>query len=255
MEMRTVYEECTGMDIHKRHPYAGELVFTAFSGSHQDAISKGLAQYKQTQGQWNVPYLPIDPADIGRTYDAVIRINSQSGKGGASYIMESVYGFQIPKDMQPSLGKAVQNAADTMGRELNQHEVFECFNKEFLTRPASFSILSFSIDTIDGGIETHGSVSIKAEIFDQNKTSCICGKGNGSIDAFVNALETSGIICKVLSFYEHSISSGSNANAVAYITISNLTNVIYFGAGIDTDITTASIKALGVAVAKMRSGA
>jgi 2-isopropylmalate synthase len=252
-EMSSVYEECTGMDIHKRHPYAGELVFTAFSGSHQDAISKGLSHYKHTQGQWNVPYLPIDPADIGRTYDAVIRINSQSGKGGASYIMESVYGFQIPKDMQPSLGKAVQNAADTLGRELNQHEVYECFNKEFLIRPESFSIQSFSIDTIHGCIETHGTVSIKAEVFDQKKAMSISGKGNGSIDAFVNALETNGISCKVLSFHEHSINSGSNANAVAYIMISDKKDVFYFGAGIDTDITTASLKALGVAVAKMRS--
>jgi 2-isopropylmalate synthase len=253
-EMKTVYEECTGMDIHKRHPYAGELVFTAFSGSHQDAISKGLAQYKHSQGQWNVPYLPIDPADIGRTYDAVIRINSQSGKGGASYIMESVHGFQVPKDMQPLFGKTVQKAADTLGRELNQHEVYECFNKEFLSRPDSFSILSFSIETFDGDIETHGTVSIKAEIYDQKKTMSISGKGNGSIDAFVNALETNGISCKVLSFHEHSISSGSNACAVAYITICDLKNAIYFGAGIDTDITTASLKALGVAVAKMRPG-
>lgn len=253
-ELRTVYEECTGMNIHKRHPYAGELVFTAFSGSHQDAISKGLAQYRLAQGNWNVPYLPIDPEDIGRTYDAVIRINSQSGKGGASYIMESVYGIQIPKEMQPSLGKRVQKAADSLGRELNQNEVYECFNAEFLIRPESFSIHSFSIEPIDGSIDKHGAVTINAEICDRNIPLRICGKGNGSIDAFVNGLETIGISCKVLSFHEHSISSGSNASAVAYVTIGDSGNSLFYGAGIDTDITTASLKALGVAVAKMRSG-
>ncbi len=253
-EIRTMYQECTGMDIHKRHPYAGELVFTAFSGSHQDAISKGLAHYRHARGQWNVPYLPIDPTDIGRTYDAVIRINSQSGKGGASYIMETVYGFQIPKSMQPSFGKTVQQTADTLGRELNHHEVYECFNKYFLIRPECFSIQSFSIATIDGCIETHGNVSIKAEIYDYEKKVNISGNGNGSIDAFVNAIEMYGIPCKVLSFHEHSISSGSDSCAAAYIAISDLNDAIYFGAGIDTDITTASVKALGVAVAKMRSG-
>lgn len=253
-EIRAMYEECTGMDIHKRHPYAGELVFTAFSGSHQDAINKGLAHYRNAKGHWNVPYLPIDPTDIGRTYDAVIRINSQSGKGGASYIMETVYGFQIPKSMQQSFGKTVQKAADTLGRELNHQEVFECFNKDFLARPECFSIQSFSSENFDDGIETHGNVSIKAVICDYEKKVTISGNGNGPIDALVNALKEYGISCTVLSFHEHSISRGSDSCAAAYIAISALSDAVYFGAGVDTDITTASVKALGVAVAKMHLG-
>jgi 2-isopropylmalate synthase len=150
-----IYEKCTGMSIHPRHPYAGELVFTAFSGSHQDAISKGLANYKTAQGQWNVPYLPIDPSDIGRSYDAVIRINSQSGKGGAAFIMESSFAFQIPKEIHPALGAVVQKAADLKGCELTIAEVKECFYQGFIDFQGPYSITKFSTAPSDRRCSYH----------------------------------------------------------------------------------------------------
>lgn len=248
-----IYEMCTGMSIHPRHPYAGELVFTAFSGSHQDAISKGLANYKIVKGQWNVPYLPIDPSDIGRSYDAVIRINSQSGKGGAAFIMESSFAFQIPKEMHPALGEAVQKAADVKGCELTITEVKECFYQRFIDFQGPYSITKFSTtpSVLNLSAENVHTISITAEIKNGDQTLSIKGKGNGIIDAMSSAFKSIGIHFCVSSFHEHSISEGSDAKAVAYITVEDQKSRKFYGAGIDTDIAFTSLKALVCAINRM----
>lgn len=252
-----IYQTCTGMPVHPRHPYAGELVFTAFSGSHQDAISKGLAHYNSNNVPWNVPYLPIDPSDIGRSYDAVIRINSQSGKGGAAYIMESVFGFQIPKIMHEALGAAVKREADSKVRELTNSEVNECFQREFLNCKGPYSINNFSVippvQNISAVEDQKQKISISAEIVVNSQVQNIKGSGNGIIDALINALKESGVSISVKSFHEHSIAEGSDAKAVAYISIQDQNSHIYHGAGIDTDITSASLKAIINALNKMHN--
>jgi 2-isopropylmalate synthase len=244
------------MQIHPRHPYAGELVFTAFSGSHQDAISKGLAYYNSNNVHWNVPYLPIDPSDIGRSYDAVIRINSQSGKGGAAYVMESVFGFQIPKIMYTAFGAAVKHEADVKGRELTNTEVYECFQREFNNCNGPYSIVNFvvipSIQNIRSVEDECQRISISAEISVGTVVHKISGDGNGIISALTNALEHIGVFISVKSFHEHSITEGSDAKAVAYISIEDQNSNIFHGVGIDSDVTTTSLKALINSLNKMQ---
>jgi 2-isopropylmalate synthase len=251
--IQEIYELCTGMSIHPRHPYAGELVFTAFSGSHQDAISKGLANYKISSGQWNVPYLPIDPSDIGRSYDAVIRINSQSGKGGAAFIMESSFAFQIPKEMHPAFGATVQKAADIKGSELTITEVKDCFYRDFIDFQGPLSITNFSTKPQGTQLDTKSThaISITAEIKNGTRIVPVKGNGNGIIDAMSNAFNSIGIFFSVISFHEHSISGGSDAKAVAYITIEDKESRKFYGAGIDTDIAFTSLKALVSAINRM----
>lgn len=252
-----IYQNCTGMQIHPRQPYAGEFVFTAFSGSHQDAISKGLAYYSSNNVNWNVPYLPIDPSDIGRSYDAVIRINSQSGKGGAAYIMESVFGFQIPKIMYPALGAAVKHEADIKGRELTSSEVNECFQREFINCKGPFFINNFSVIPPVQSIRVTGDenqiISISAEIRVDSDVRVIKGSGNGIINALTNALKDIGVFISVKSFHEHSITEGSDAKAVAYISIQDQNSNIFHGVGTDTDVTSTSLKAVINALNKMHS--
>lgn len=252
--VRETYERCTAMTVHDRHPYAGDLVFTAFSGSHQDAISKGLAAYKHSGAQWNVPYLPIDPNDIGRTYDAIIRINSQSGKGGAAFIMDSVFGFQIPKEMHPEFGETVKRYADRMGRELTQTEIHKCFFDEFINNESPYRIQSFCMIPSSVQDSDMRTVTISAEIVKDGKANNIEGKGNGILDALTHALIHSGASFSISSYHEHSISSGSDAKAVAYIAIEDKSGKKFFGAGIDTDIAFASFKALVSGVNRMNRG-
>jgi len=242
-----VYERCTRLSVHPRHPYAGELVYTAFSGSHQDAIKKGMdAVDEHPDGVWAVPYLPIDPRDVGRTYESIIRINSQSGKGGAAYIMEREFGFKLPREMQPGFGRVIQEESDRSGGELPLEVIFHTFEREYLLnegcyRLKSFHVLKRHIDTD----EEHSSAEIEALVEIDGSEITLTGRGNGPLDAFCDALKKeSGLDFQLHSYHEHALTRGSSARAVAYIEIINDRGESWWGAGLDTDIIIASIKAL-----------
>ena len=233
-----VYEDCTGMNVHERHPYAGELVYTAFSGSHQDAIRKGLIAYNQEKPEyWEVPYLPIDPSDVGREYEAIIRINSQSGKGGVAYIMENEFGYHIPKAMHPEFGAVIKLKSDDYGRELSPVEIYDAFKDTYL-KEGSINLKKYSVESADD------IVSIKAVIDVKGEEKSIQGKGNGPISAFFDALKQVEIKeYTFVTYEEHALSSGEDAEAVAYIELKNKTGE-FFGVGKDRNTTTASFKAI-----------
>jgi 2-isopropylmalate synthase len=242
--IRTVYERCTLMGIPPRHPYAGELVFTAFSGSHQDAIKKGMDQQDPSPGApWAVPYLPLDPQDIGRTYEAIIRINSQSGKGGVAYLLGTDWGFQLPKEMQRELGKIVNDLADERGIEIASEEVFQVFQSEYLDRTVPLNVSHFrvheaSYDNGGSSVECTATLSVDGAPIE------ISGQGNGPIAAFVDALNRIGIEFDVSSYAEHSLGGGAGARAVAYVALALPEDRISFGAAVDTNIEQASISAV-----------
>lgn len=244
-----VYKRCTGMEVHERHPYAGELVFTAFSGSHQDAINKGLKIYQDEKPEhWEVPYLPIDPADLGRKYEAIIRINSQSGKGGIAYILEEEFGYKLPKAMHPAVSAPIQALSDSTGKELLPQQIFEIFQKEFVNIKTPYEVVRF---TSSNEGEDNGDVRIKAEIIDNGVKKIIEGIGNGPISAFFNGLQKLGLAkYKLISYDEHAISDGENAEAAAYIQLENEAGERRFGAGTDRNINKASIKAVISAINK-----
>ena len=243
--IRTVAEACTRLEVPIRHPYAGDLVFTAFSGSHQDAINKGMtAQDARPDALWEVPYLPIDPKDIGRSYEAIIRINSQSGKGGVAYVMETEFGYQLPKAMHVELGKIIKNLADECGEELSGTQIFQAFEQEYLDRDEPFALESFSIEDKE---QNAGSkfVTCTARISVDGISRTIHGSGNGPIDAFVQALNQSDIAdFKVLTYTEHALGAGAEAQAIAYIQIQVSTGATFFGAATDTNIEFAAVKAV-----------
>lgn len=242
--IRAVYERCTLMGVPPRHPYAGELVFTAFSGSHQDAIKKGMDQQDTSSGAlWAVPYLPLDPQDIGRTYEAIIRINSQSGKGGVAYLLGTDWGFQLPKEMQRELGKIVNDLADERGIEIASEEVFQVFQNEYLDRTAPLNVSRFRVrDAIyDSGAS---SVECTATLSLDGTPIELSGRGNGPIAAFVDALNQTGIDFDVSSYAEHSLGGGAGARAVAYVALALPGDRIAFGAAVDTSIEQASISAV-----------
>lgn len=237
-EVREVYERCTRLEVPPRQPYAGELVFTAFSGSHQDAIKKSWASQKADE-PWDVLYIPIDPADIGRSYKAIIRINSQSGKGGVAYVLEHEFGFVLPKLMHKEIGKIINDVADAKGTELTPTEIHEVFLREYLERTEPISLQSFKTNERGSTVKCEGTISI------DGVAKKLTGTGNGPIDAFTHALaETTLPKFEVLSYSEHSLGKGSEARAVSYIQIKTERNHTLFGAGIDTNIELASIKAI-----------
>jgi 2-isopropylmalate synthase len=240
-----IYEKCTRMGIPPRQPYAGELVFTAFSGSHQDAINKGMtAQDTEPGALWQVPYLPLDPKDIGRTYEAIIRINSQSGKGGVAYILESEFGFQLPRAMRVEFGKIINTIADQSGAEIPSKGILQAFEKEYLQRSSPLKLDAFSTQTL---LESDGNETVEctASILIDGSLHAVHARGNGPIDAFARALNQAEIAkFKVLSYSEHSLSQGASARAVAYIQIQMLSGQTFFGAGIETNIEIASVKAM-----------
>lgn len=242
-EIVSVYEYCTGLPVHPRHPYAGELVYTAFSGSHQDAIRKGLNVYREEKAEyWEVPYLPIDPADIGREYEAIIRINSQSGKGGVAYILETEFGLKLPKAMHPELSKPVQTITDELGKELTPNEIYKIFEKEFLNISTPFELEHFNSTYKDGD---ENAVTVNATIKFNGKIKEICGVGNGPISAFFHGIKEEGFEgYKLLSYDEHAIQDGENAEAAAYIQLEDSKGVRHFGVGTDRNINKASIKAI-----------
>ncbi len=242
-----VYKRCTRLSIHPRHPYAGELVHTAFSGSHQDAISKGLrARACERQEIWEVPYLPIDPADIGRTYEAVIRINSQSGKGGAAWVLEQEHGFALPKAMHPEFGALVQQCSEAGGGELAPGAIREVFERAYLGRPHPLDLLHWRIEDEPAGDAGSASLSrVLATVADNGVSRVVTGAGNGPIDAFCCALRTAEIAdFTLLSYHEHALGEGSGSRAVAYLRIEVAGDERLFGVGIDTDIVAASFRAI-----------
>jgi len=247
--IRKIYEKCTRLEVPIRQPYAGELVFTAFSGSHQDAINKGMnAQDSDSDSLWQVPYLPIDPKDIGRSYEAIIRINSQSGKGGVAYILETEFGFQLPKAMHMEFGKVVKTLADTRGEEILTTELFEAFKQEYLQRTSPLEFESFASRTVLNSNDQEAIECVACILVDKVPHE-IRARGNGPIDAFVQALNQRQIATfKILSYSEHSLGQGSETQAVAYIQIQAPNKETYFGAAIDTNIEHASIKAILSAV-------
>jgi 2-isopropylmalate synthase len=236
--VRDVYERCTRLEVPPRQPYAGELVFTAFSGSHQDAIKKSLPHQKAGK-PWDVLYIPIDPADIGRSYRAIIRINSQSGKGGVAYVLEQEHGYQLPKLMHKEIGRIVNGLADAKGTELTSADILDAFHREYLGRRAPVALEHFKTT------ERDSTVKCEARILVDGTAHALAGSGNGPIDAFVRALGTAGLPkFDVVNYSEHSLGAGAEAKAVSYIQIKMERGSAYFGAGIDTNIELASIKAI-----------
>ena len=236
--IRDVYERCTRLEVPPRQPYAGELVFTAFSGSHQDAIKKSWAVQKPTE-PWDVVYIPIDPADLGRSYKAIIRINSQSGKGGVAYVLEHDFGFSLPKLMQKEIGRIINDVADAKGTELTAAEVHDVFYREYLARTAPVSLQHFKTTERDSTVKCEATLTVTGAV------QKLSGEGNGPIDAFVRALGATALPkFEVLSYSEHSLGKGAEARAVSYIQIKTDRGHTLFGAGIDTNIELASIKAI-----------
>ena len=246
--MREV-EYCNQLPVHPRHPYAGDLVFTAFSGSHQDAIKKGLNALRSSNDpQWEVPYLPIDPADLGRTYEAVVRINSQSGKGGVAFLLEKDHGVSLPRRLQISMSQKIQKIADETGKEISTSEIWEIFHTNFVMPKSGHSFKNYSLKTSDA---TDVSDHIKAEIEINGENNEISGSGNGPIDAFVNALNQKlSIDIKVSDYHQSAISSGSDAQAAAYIELQKGDKTSW-GVGINPNTTKASFEAIIVGVAKL----
>ncbi len=238
------YKEYTDMDISARQPYAGSLVFAAFSGSHQDAIAKGM-EWRNEHGEdkWTVPYLPIDPKDVGRTYDAdVIRINSQSGKGGVGYILQQNYGINLPKKMKEAMSYLVKDISDKAHKELAPAEIYDIFKKEFVNKHSCFQIIECHFTQEDG-------IKTEVTIVKGGKKELLKGKGNGRLDAVSDALKRGlGIWHEVICYEEHSMGSGSHSKAIAYVGIKDKQENYFWGAGSDPDIIKASINALVTAL-------
>ena len=240
-------EYCNQLPVHPRHPYAGDLVFTAFSGSHQDAIKKGLSAISQSNNPyWEVPYLPIDPSDLGRTYEAVVRINSQSGKGGIAYILEKDHGVSLPRRLQISLSTKIQKVADETGKELLSHEIWDIFDKNFIQGPNKAELISFELNTSD---DENDSIKVEAKL-NQNKLE-FSGSGNGPIDAMIQGInEKMGLNLSVTDYHQHSLGTGSDAKAVAYIEVSD-GNKTRWGVGIDENTIRASLRAIMIGFDKI----
>lgn len=249
--VRNVYTNCTRMDVHPRHPYAGELVYTAFSGSHQDAIDKGLKVQRQSESEiWDVPYLLIDPRDVGRNYKSVIRINSQSGKGGIAHVMERDWGFFIPREMQPEFARVIQKRSDETISELSSSEIMECFKQEYFDDNNSYSLKSLSVHSDNGD---KSETVVNAVITNGGDEYRISASGNGPISAFVNGIrETLDIQVDVSYYFEHALTQGSNAKAVSYIGLNTGADHIVYGVGIDENVSYASIRAILSAINRIK---
>jgi 2-isopropylmalate synthase len=243
--MREV-EYCNQLPVHPRHPYAGDLVFTAFSGSHQDAIKKGFNAIKKSNDpKWEVPYLPIDPADLGRSYEAVVRINSQSGKGGVAFLLEKDHGVSLPRRLQISLSQKIQKLADKSGKEISSTQIWDIFEKNYLKPVDNFSYIKHSSSSKE---EIH---SLELTMNMNNKETVIKGSGNGPIDSFINGLcNKVGVEIKVADYHQSAISSGSDAKAAAYIELEK-DNKTFWGVGIHPNTTRASFDAIIVGLSKL----
>ena len=245
-ELRATAEYCNQLPVHPRHPYAGDLVFTAFSGSHQDAINKGLkAMETQNSEEWDVPYLPIDPTDVGASYEAVIRINSQSGKGGIAYIMETEFGVQMPRALQVEFSGAVQKISDSSGEEQTPEDIWKAFDQEYLSAKTPYEFIEHQTRA-----DTHASEKrlMTATLKKNGIETLIEGSGNGPIDSYVDALKKdSGKDIKVFSYSEHSVGGGSDATAIAFVE-TEVDGKHLYGIGQDPNIVSASLTAVTCAV-------
>lgn len=245
-ELIDIYERVTRIRVPVRHPYAGELVYTAFSGSHQDAIKKGMDLAQNGDSPfWAVPYLPIDPNDVGRTYESIIRINSQSGKGGIAYIMDKEFGFKLPKEMQPGFGNVIQKLTDKLNRELLGTEVEGAFRQEYITCKRPYELKGFNVVKRHfDSAESQSSAAIEATLVVRGEQKILSATGNGPLDAFCSAIRDATEPFTLCSYHEHALNSGSSAKAVTYIEVELSDGDRYWGAGIDTDIIVSSIKAV-----------
>ncbi|MHB1740695.1 MAG: 2-isopropylmalate synthase, partial [Actinomycetes bacterium] len=246
-EIRRTVEHCNRLPVHERHPYGGDLVYTAFSGSHQDAIKKGFAAMARdaeaagvsvAEQVWAVPYLPIDPRDVGRSYEAVIRVNSQSGKGGVAYLMASEHQMDLPRRVQIELSQVVQRHTDTEGGEVSAHQLWEIFSAEYLEPRDPFSLVSHTTASDQGGQDT-----MRVWLRRNGEVLELDGMGNGPIDAFCDALHTIGVDVRVLDYHEHAMASGEDASAAAYVEAQTSGRTLW-GVGLDPNIVTASLRAV-----------
>ena len=241
-------EYCNQLPVHPRHPYAGELVFTAFSGSHQDAIKKGFDALTQRNDElWEVPYLPIDPKDLGRSYEAVIRINSQSGKGGIAYLLKADHGLDLPRPLQIEFSAIVQEVTDRTGKEATGKDIWRLFEATYLDPAAAIALVDYQM-LPDAKIGRH----LRARIRRDGREEIIEGRGNGPIDAFIDALHTAcGIKLECLDYREHAVTAGASSQAAAYVQLRTPKGVTRFGVGLDDNIVTASLQAVASAAARM----
>ncbi|MDP1566427.1 MAG: 2-isopropylmalate synthase [Polaromonas sp.] len=240
-EIRRTVEHCNQLPVHPRHPYAGDLVYTSFSGSHQDAIKKAFAARKEGD-IWDMPYLPIDPKDLGRSYEAVIRVNSQSGKGGIAYLLESEFGLELPRRLQIEFSQVVQGVMDATGKELTAQDLFALFEKEYGVQSILAPQLLVSEEVVTAAGEK--SFNIRADVQLQGVSHHVSGAGTGPIDAFVAGLNSAtGHAMRVLDYHEHAIGSGAAAQAVAYLEL-RINGQTLFGVGMDGNIVSASLKAI-----------
>ncbi|MEM7226908.1 MAG: 2-isopropylmalate synthase [Pseudomonadota bacterium] len=253
-EVRSTAEYCTQLPVHPRHPYAGDLVHTAFSGSHQDAIKKGMAAMgKSNSEMWEVPYLPIDPKDIGRNYEAIIRVNSQSGKGGVAYLLEAEYGLELPRRLQIEFSQVIQQIADDSGKELTPAHIWEAFEGTYLEGAGPYAFIEHRTRP-----DTHASEVrlIDATVRRGDAEETIQGKGNGPIDAFINALAARyGTEVSLLDYHEHALTGGADARAAAYVELVNGAGEKRWGVGLHANIVTASLRAVMSAVNRLGAGA
>ncbi|WP_150303237.1 2-isopropylmalate synthase [Pseudomonas saliphila] len=232
--VRKVVEECNQLPVHPRHPYVGDLVHTAFSGSHQDAIRKGFAQ-QDPNGIWEVPYLPIDPADIGRSYEAVIRVNSQSGKGGIAYLLEQEYGISLPRRMQIEFSQVVQRETDRLGLEMTARQIYQLLDQEYLQASTPYALIRHRLQ------DENGTSAVDVEVLNEGDTQHWRGLGKGPLEALVAGLPDQ---LEIMDYHEHAIGSGTNAKAAAYVEIRLDNGRPLHGVGIDENLTTASFRAL-----------
>lgn len=244
-EVIEVASRLTRLPVHPRHPYAGDLVYTAFSGSHQDAIHKGMRQWNDAvakgPSKWEVPYLPIDPLDVGRSYESIIRINSQSGKGGVAWVMETEYGYLLPKAMHPEFGAVVQGISDRTGKEVMPPEIWKAFQAEYLDRKTPHEITRFHVSK-DGG--EGEPTEIEADVKIAGKAAAVKGRGNGPIDAFVHGLVAAGVPAfRLTAYHQHALTSGSDSKAAAFVAIES-GRELRWGVGVDGSTNLASMKAV-----------
>ena len=255
-EAAEIYERCCKIPIHPRHPYAGKLVFTAFSVSHQDAINNGVHAMQMRNSQiWQVPYLTIDPADIGREYEPIVRINSQSGKGGVAFVMESYFGFKLPKPMQREFADVIQKLSEKQG-EVSPETVMEKFREEYLKKNEPIHFRKLKVDDLSGETESEFDTGVHVTYTDHDTEKTFDAVGNGPLDAVQRGLkETFGIRIKILDYEEHALQSGSNSQAAAYIHMLNEENGdVTYGVGVSSNITRASVRAIFSAINRLGLG-
>jgi len=247
-----VSEHCTQLSVHERHPYAGELVYTAFSGSHQDAIKKGMAANKTSNDpHWEVPYLPIDPMDVGRSYEAIIRVNSQSGKGGVAYIMEAEYGIDMPRDMQIEFSKVIQNISDKTGKEITPAQIWQTFKETYLDINEPFELIDYRMNSTADSAEV---VMCTATVRAYDEVRDIVGRGDGPIDAFFGALkESCGIVATFQDYAQRAMGAGSDVEAVCFVKLEGEEGQTTHGVGVHPNTNSASLRAIVSAVNRLTS--